>query len=544
MYDQSDYRYGTAAFANQTMLARAGLYKAKDGLFLGYDEHRRACYVEQQASILLSGGARCGKSNFITSWLVDGHYKGHVISLDWKGQNGSIAQLQVLQNRRVINFAPRGVKNIIAHHINPISYIFGLSSSLIPDAKLFAASFISLSGNPRAEYFEINAQRFLVAVTVTKARQKGREPVTLPELADLMAMLGSLTDEWLNFEELLVNSPDAFIRQVAVELIDMRDSNSPDAGGFSGIKGEISKSFFCMSDPELRAAVSAPFDFCLSEFTRPNAKPIMLNIMESMEFAETSGAIIKSIYAALIVYKRRDIDNQTLKQFWLLDEIGNIGKWSLAITIATYAAGLGIQAAYITQSLTQLDNLGRNAAAIIMNSCGTHIFKGIRGYQEALQVSNSLGVQTLEIEDFQTNEQAKIANQNSMVDAIMNGGDPFEAGMNMAQQTRNLEHKTKIQRQLLSPDEVMNMPQEFVLVFMAGVLEHPAKLYVPNYWQRRDLAGRYLGDPYHSPDGKVEVRGMFWQSFKEIIREPVPDQYADLPQYKDGFWNFVKGFRP
>ena len=89
MIDFQRYRFGSAGFANRAMRGRAGLH-GKRGAYIGHDEAGRPCHSDQQSAILLCGGARSGKGNFIIPWLVDGRLASggeahHVISLDWKG---------------------------------------------------------------------------------------------------------------------------------------------------------------------------------------------------------------------------------------------------------------------------------------------------------------------------------------------------------------------------------------------------------------------------------------------------------------------------
>ncbi|MEO1325020.1 MAG: hypothetical protein AAFV59_18685, partial [Pseudomonadota bacterium] len=205
------------------------------------------------------GGARVGKGNFIIPWLVDGLLQSdgiaqHIISLDWKGQNGIIAGLQVQQRRHVYSYNPRAMRGAPQHRINPTSHLRADSPSLVADALLSSASWIPMT-NPKAAYFEGSAQRILTAATVTLARSNG--VVTLPELADKMAGLGSASDEWLSFEYDISTQPEPEIREVAQELREFRAS-SGDGAGFKGIKGEISRSFTCLMDPQVRDALSPP----------------------------------------------------------------------------------------------------------------------------------------------------------------------------------------------------------------------------------------------------------------------------------------------
>lgn len=534
------FPFGDASIADSDMIDAAGLTQAPEGLYLGEDQRGRVCFSDQQSSVLLQGGARGFKGDHIISWLVDGHYRDHIISMDWKGQNGQIAQLQVLQGRDVINFNPRGVGNVKASRINPLAYLTSDSPTLVPDAKIYSESVCALDGSENGAFFQEEAQRINEAVTVTLARIDG--VATYPRLADTIFGIGGLSDEWLNFEEQMTKQPEASIRLVAEEFQAMRASKETNQGGWAGIKKELLRAYKCLSDPALRAATSAPFDWSISELSKPTTRPTLLNIMESMEFSHSSAPVVKAFYAAAKIFKQRNPSSR--KQVWVLDEVGNIGGWPLAIELATFMAGYGIRGVFVVQSSTQLDNLGRNASTIIKASCGTQIYKAVREYREAKSLSDMCGTTTIERSDFKINEDARIAAENAVHGVFGRGsGDPYEAGRVLAQQKNYTEHKNKSGRKVLFPEDILNMEAGYCLVFMSGTVARPMVLKVPHYWQRRELAGRYLGDPFHSPENFVEVNNGR-QIFAPIITETVPRQLADLPQYSSGQWQYVGGFHP
>ena len=58
------------------------------------------------------------------------------------------------------------------------------------------------------------------------------------------------------------------------------------------------------------------------------------------------------------------------------------------------------------------------------------------------------------------------------------------------------------------------------------------------------MAGSYLANPYHPPLDSVLVQTRLGQRRRTIITEAVPDAYAALPQYQDGLWFYVEGFKP
>ena len=547
MIDFEQQRFGSSGFCNTTTRRRAELYE-RYGAYVGHDEAGRPCHSNQQSAILLCGGARSGKGNFITSWLVDGCLRApgrgkdnasHIISLDWKGQNGLIAGLQVAQNRRIYNYNPRKNRGVPSHRMNPLSHLRGSSPTLIADALLGSASWIPFT-DPRAAYFEGMAQKITCAAKVTMARTHG--VVTLPDLADKMAGLGAASEDWLSFEYDISQQPEPEIRQVAQDLSALRGGKS-DTGGFEGIKNEIAKSFTGLMDPQVRAALSPPYDFDFEWLTDDDFPPAMVNIMEDIEFADISAPIIRALFTSALIAKRRAIAARS--QFWCLDEISVCGAWPLAVKLATVGAGYNIRTAYVTQSFKQLDALAPNAGEIIANSCGTAIYLGTRSNHQASLISGLLGKITLDYDDTARQDAARAAKSKAMADVLFNGADPLTGLMNAAHQERMAHHKTKMARDLRSLDEVINEAGDRAYVFMPGVLEKPFYARVPKYWQRRDLAGRYLGDPFHAKPGTVEIATWRGQQHRKVITEPCPAHLRDWPQYRDSeTWSYVKGFKP
>ncbi len=529
------FRHGSARFADPDEQAAEGLTRP-GGFFSGQNENGESVWSRQQSAVLMVGGARGGKGDNIIPSLLDGFADQHVISMDWKGQNGPITGLQ--PDTHIFNWSPRRSGG---HRINAVSYLHIDSPTLGPDTKLFVQNWIPRTGAKDGEFFQVKAQRITEGCALAYVEQFGA--LDLPGFADVMALVGTDTEFWTAFEARMAESRFGSVRAVAEELLALRHSDNPNAGGFAGAKGEITNSFACLTDEDLRASVSPPFDFDPAELVEPNGPRFQVNLMEAMEFAQSSAPVVRAIYTSVMIYKRRHLGSRD--QVWLLDEIGNIGRWPLAVELATFGPGFGIRPIYIVQSTAQLDNLAPRASQIIPNSCGTHIYRGIRDDGEARRVSSMLGDLTLEVEDFALNERARIEQARATDAMLFEGADPFDTGRALALQDALTVHKSKMRRALMTPDELRNMPSRMAIVFMPGVVPAPMKLAVPNYWTRRDLRGRYLGDPFHDAPGTVSIAGWFGRPRKaRVITEPVPDQLAHLPQYQDGQWSYVHGFKP
>ncbi|WP_300037215.1 type IV secretory system conjugative DNA transfer family protein [uncultured Roseobacter sp.] len=542
MFDPHAAPHGSAEFTDFRGRKDAGLY-GRFGAFIGADAAGRECRSSQQSALCLVGGARSGKGNFGLKWLIDasmGDEDGphHIINLDFKSQDTPVASLQVVQGRHHYCYNPRGRGGLHSSKINPYAHLIAASPTLVPDAFLSSASWIPFT-DPKAQYFEGMAQTINTAVLVTLVRANGS--VTVPEVAEKIAALGDTSEEWLSFEFEISQQPEPEINQVAADLRKLREGNS-DAGGFAGIKNELARRYACMMDPQVREALSPPFDFCFSQLCEGNSHPTMVSIMEDLEYAENN-SVVKALFTCALVFKRRAVSARP--QFWLLNEVAAMGAWPLAESLATISAGYNIRTAYVVQSTEQFERLKKGASNVIPNSCGTIIYMGIRSVQQASLVSRQLGRQTLHYDDFVQQERARAAKSKAMADLIFGHGNPVQAIMTAQHQDRLANHKSKMARDLRTIDEVINEANERAYVFMPGVLERPFYAFVPQYWRSKSNAGRYNRDPFHSKPGRVEVATWLGQSNRKIITEPAPSRYADWPQYRDsGLWSYVRGYRP
>lgn len=534
------HQNGSARTASPEEMRKAGRYKP-EGFYLGENEDGEHCYSQQDSSVLLCAGARGFKGSNIIPSLVKGfrahgdHRDPHVVSLDFKNQNGPVTELQT--DTRIITHSPRKQR----HRINLTSYLHINSPTLGPDMKLFVQNWVVKTGGKDSAYFQVKAQRITEACGLSYVEQYG--VLDLPGFADVMDLLATSTERWKEFEYWMSRSRFASVRAMAEELLETRQSDTPNAGGFAGAKGEIANSFACLSDDQLRDMISEPYDFDPAELTLPDGPRFQLNMAESMEYSVSSAPVIRAFFTSLLIHKRRAPGSRN--QVWLLDEIGNIGAWPLAIELATYGPGFGIRPVYVVQSTAQLDNLGERAGQIIPNSCGTQIYRAVRDPREAKRVSEMLGDMTLEVEDVALNERARLERQKSLDAMLFEGADPFTTGRDVALQERMAAHTTKLRRALMTPDEILNMDEDHAWVFMPGAMPAPMHLTVRKYWTRKDLRGTYLGDPFHDKPGTVSIAGRLRRSRKaQVIGEPVPPQLSHLPQYADRPFQYVEGYRP
>jgi type IV secretion system protein VirD4 len=92
-------------------------------------------------------------------------------------------------------------------------------------------------------------------------------------------------------------------------------------------------------------------------------------------------------------------------------------------------------------------------------------------------------------------------------------------------------------------DEVIFTPNDRQYLFIDGV-SHPIYAERAPYYEQRSMVGRYLPNPYHPPTDRVRIKTRFGHAWRRIVTERVPSRYAHLPQYADGYWSYVEGFKP
>lgn len=158
-------------------------------------------------------------------------------------------------------------------------------------------------------------------------------------------------------------------------------------------------------------------------------------------------------------------------------------------------------------------------------------------------LKEKLGFQTLEYQDPLIQMDAKHRQSQLMQDVMFGGGDPVKAALEMSHFAERSQTPTRQRRDLRTFDEIARTPNDKQFIFIDGI-PHPIYADRAPYYEQRSMAGRYHPNPYHPPSGKVKVKTRLGYSWRRVIREHVPKKYAHLPQYADGYWSYIQGFRP
>jgi type IV secretion system protein VirD4 len=334
----------------------------------------------------------------------------------------------------------------------------------------------------------------------------------------------------------MLASPHTHVRRTAGEML-TKQQDSPRE--FGSIMGTIYGALGFLDDPALVASLENP-DFSLSALTDPQ-RPAKVFLNIPAEYLSMWAPLIRLFFTVTMLYKSRA--PSAPRVLLLVDEAGQLGRFETLLRAFTFGRGAGVRAWAVFQDIGQIDrNYGAATRAGFIGSAQTRQFFGVRDYETARLVSDMLGSETLEYDDVLRQEDARRRKEAAFRSMFAEDADPFEAAREYAHYARQQAHRKTQHRRLMTPEEVMALPEDRQVLFVSGKDLNPILGWKYPYYTRREMAGRYLNNPYHPPAHKVPVRSSFGTRWLEIITGPVPKEYAGFPQHRDGMRRYVKGY--
>lgn len=527
------FPHGSARFAGRDDLAAAGMLRqTPSALFLGFLDGEPIWY-DGDGGLLMVAGARSGKLRDILAYnICSGVCRSSTMMiLDTKNELGPISRDQTADGKHCHYWNPLGAHGLPQSRINPVGYLKRSSPTLFSDMKSFTSEALPQSGSANSQYFELNARRYAEAIGLTLVQINGE--LTLPDLYRAISLLPAGDDDWMGLAWEMHRSGIDLCRTVEAEIAAARGDSS---GGFKGIVGELQKAVAGFSDPLLRDSVSPPYDFDLADLCT-SARPIQFYLMAPVEMIEPWALVIKALFTGAMILKGRA--PQAPRQTWLLDECAQLKGFALVEKMFSFGAGIGIRPFAVFQDVSQMDGLSPTARRTISSSASVQSYFGVRDLETAKRVSDMLGVETLDY--FDPAHQGRAALESGgLLQQILSGGDAFASAQKLAQQINEAGLRPRQRRPLQTPDEVLNMAGDRQFIFADRL---PGAIYAERapYWEQRFMAGRYHPNPYHPPLDRVPVRGRFGTAWRPVIVEPVPDAFADYPQYRSGLWSRIGG---
>lgn len=529
-----EYRFGSAGWADEHDLRAAGLMDGK-GPQIGFCE-TAPLNLEGDAPMITIGGAGSGKTRDLLGYVVCNSPGLRMVALDPRGELCAISHhVHVAHGEYCYSWNPVGLPGAPHHACNPLDILKPDASTFHADCKFLAEGFIALSGGGNSQYFELRAREWLENLMKSRAEINGG--TSLPDLYRVINSIEADRNAWADHLEAMLASDYDSVRRVASEML-TKQQNTPKE--FGAIMGEIYAHLNFLDDPGLLTSLENS-DFSFGEITDPERVSKIFLIIPA-EYLSIWSPLVRLFFTVAMLYKSRQ--PQAERVLLLVDEAGQLGKFETLLRAFTYGRGAGVRAWAIFQDIGQIvRNYGQPALQGFLGSAQMRQFFGVRDYETARLVSSMLGNETLEYDDTLQQEAARRKKRDAL-HQVMRGADPFEAGRDYAHFARNAENRTKQARSLMTPEEILDMPENRQILFISGKNLKPVYAAKHPYYTRREMAGLYLANPYHPPNDSVPIAGRFGERWTEIVTEAVPRKFASFPQYRDGIWSYVKGYKP
>lgn len=526
-FDNESNRFGSAEWATGREITRAALLGGA-GMQFGY-LGQEPLALDTDAPRLTIAGAGSGKMRDLLSMTVAEAAGMRNFILDPRGEIASVTMVNFTRaGAEAYCWNPTGLHNLPQHAMQPLDILKLDSPNFHADCKFILESLIPISGSSSGKYFELRAREWGEVFAKTLVERDGE--VSFPSLYRAINAIESNTGKWPDMLEFMLGSHMDSVRRCAGEML-AKQQDSPRE--FGSIVGELYAYLNFLDDPMLQRALENP-RASLSATCDPK-KPRTWFLNPPVEYIHLWAPVLRTMFTVQMLYKSRSPSSPPVNM--IIDEAGQLGSFDALLRSFTFGRGAGIRAWALFQDAGQITrNFGPTALQGFMGSAALRQFFGVRDYETARLVSSMLGQETLEYDDTLRQSQARQAKRHAAM-GILSGSDPFAAVQNYRHHAFEETHRTKQARSLMTPDEVLTMPEDRQICFVSGKSLGPILGNKYPYYTRRELAGRFLPNPFHPPMGHVSIPRRWGHGTAKVITEVVPRKFAHLPQYDAGTWS-------
>ncbi|MCA8883149.1 MAG: type IV secretory system conjugative DNA transfer family protein [Rhodobacteraceae bacterium] len=532
-FGNEDAPFGSAKWADAAEAKLKGMFRRDENSPVIGHIDGQPIYFHGDGGIVIVAGSRAGKGAcFLVPNICAGQCRNRTqIVLNTKSDLAYITLNQTMDNKAVYCWDLEGMPGLPQDSVNPFEPLKKSSPRLMADIKVIVRGLLPPSGSSNGKYFEGRGRDVLEALTYVIVWRDG--DATLPALYEAVntALIGG--ERWKDLAADLDACGNLLCQRVRREIQTFLDDPH---GAMKDIMGEVTNALSCLSDPKVMEKVSPPFSCSMEHDLCATERFANLFIICEALHMETRAPIIQAMLNALFVVKGRK--PEAPQQDWIMDEAALLQGFDLLPKLFSYAAGLGIRPWAIFQSLDQMDALGHKARQIILSSAQLQIYFGIRELTTAQSLSAMIGDETLSVKDPIIQVRAR-SERRKLQQSLLDGADPFKIMPGLSRLNYEARHRKQMGRRLCKPEEILRLADEHI-IYMDG-LSGLLRARHPPYWLQEEMAGRYLGDPQHPPIDSVMIMTVDGPRRARVITKPVPEQYAHLPQYREGLWSYVEG---
>jgi type IV secretion system protein VirD4 len=528
-----EFRFGSARWAEESELRRAGLFVPK-GPQIGFWQ-QKPIFSDSDAPILTVAGSGAGKTTTILSYVHCNAAGQRMVTNDPRGELAAISMAaHAAHGEHVYCLNPFGFAGLPQHRINPLAGLARDTPTLQADVALLCENLIAPSPTGDSRYFGQRAQQWLASVILWRVETCGG--TSLPDVWRVIGLIETDAETWnLCLDSMLVSRFES-VRRNAGEL---RQKQAEVPKEFGAILGELYSHLAFLDVDQVREALEES-DIPTGALVDPaRVCKLFLNIPPA--YMKICAPLLKVVITSLMLLKERH--PQAPRILFVIDEAAQLGAFPMLLQAVTYLRGAGIRTWTVWQDLAAIDrHHGRGAMQTVIGSSETRMFFGVRDLQTATLISEMLGTESLRFDQALDQSEARKRKQEAFRNALR-GGDPFALGHETAHQERAAHHRAMQGRPLLTPSEILTLPHDRQILMISNLPPVLAHRYP--YFTRREMAGRYLPNPYHPPADRVRIKTSFGTKWAEVVTEETPEFFRSFPQYTGGNpFQYVKGHRP
>ena len=455
---ETDRAHGSAHWADVRDLRHAGLL-AGAGLWVGRWRNR-PLRLKTDRHLCTLAPTRSGKgvSAILPNLLT---YPGSIIIIDPKGEAAAIAARRRREMDQAVHIVdPWGVTGATPARYNPLSLMSPESPDLVDDASILAQALVP-EGNGRDSHW-LNEARALIAGLVlhivtsepVEWRHLGRLRHMLTQASPLFhAMFGAMAK---------TDSAGGLVARAAARLTQKSERER------SGVISTAQSHSHILDSSRLVENLSAS-DFSFADL---KTKPATVFIVIPADRLVVYGPWLRLLISQALTELVRKPGRPAHPVLFILDEFAALGHLEPVETAMGLLAGYGVQLWPILQDLSQLKDLYPHRWPTFLGNAGVVQAFGCAENVTAEWLSERLGSRT-------------VATRQQNISGAAAGG----IGESHYSQAHSVTG-----RPLLTPDELMRLPESDELLIMPG--NPPVRASKLVYWQDKEFTGAFDPNPW------------------------------------------------
>ncbi|TDF37167.1 type IV secretory system conjugative DNA transfer family protein [Alteromonadaceae bacterium M269] len=545
MFNQSSERFGSAGFATLEDIKRAGLLKGQ-GLHHGYtlEKHPQQINLLADTPTLVLGSA--GSQKYTTHLAYQAVDNTTSIVLDAKGEIAATTAM-LMPWAEVYLFNPFGLWTGYPHFLpsnhrfNVLDILKANSPTLFDDALTLAKNLIEKpkGGNGSSMHFYGKAVQIVTALLVYL--KEHNEHASLADLYNLVGDIsgGGQNDYFLSMHYPAMQSSKFHVVRIAAD--EMLSKREMAAGEFASIMSTISNALQVMGSPALQMALSGKSTISFADFIKPD-KVRKLFIMVPAHMLESCAPIIRCMVTALAIEQQR---SPRAHIHFILDECAQLGTFDLLPFMMSYLRGAKAKVTPVFQNAGQIFHLyGNEGADTIIANAQAKIITGASSERTGKLISELCGKTTYR----HLPQSKKHEGHHKRMQAFhkaMKGESVTSAIMEMMHQDKVMQTPEAVARDLITVDEVLNLPPDIGLLYLHGLGVGAYKYLKLPYFKNKAYAHQFLPNPYRDEQDRIFIPATFGRmKAVKLITEKVPKSISQLPQYEQLEWSYPAGFNP